>query len=193
METPRRTPATSGVHGRPRARTERVVPNLSRDSRGSEVASWTSRAAVNWCDVGKSQSEWSAKDGTAWHARTPRSAQEPSEPTPQRRSASVRSAERARLRSSAPTNASTPAQAFSILNFRDKNRCGMGKSQPKWTAKDGNAWRTVVAGVEVARHTVAQARAHATPLLLAPQRVVRQVQLGDGAVHREQRRLPPPD
>jgi hypothetical protein len=28
----------------------------------------------------------------------------------------------------------------------DKNRCGMGKSQPKWTAKDGNAWRPPARG-----------------------------------------------
>jgi hypothetical protein len=26
--------------------------------------------------------------------------------------------------------------------FRDKNRCDTGKTQSKWTAKDGNAWRT---------------------------------------------------
>jgi hypothetical protein len=26
--------------------------------------------------------------------------------------------------------------------FRDKNRRGIGKSQSKWTAKNGNAWRT---------------------------------------------------
>jgi hypothetical protein len=36
----------------------------------------------------------------------------------------------------------SPAQAFPSSIFRDKNRCDIGKSQPNWTAKDGNAWRT---------------------------------------------------
>jgi hypothetical protein len=52
-----------------------------------------------------------------------------------------------------------PVRAFPSSIFRDKNRCDVGKSQPQWTAKDGNAWRTVpsrlrqalVAQVEVAR------------------------------------------
>jgi hypothetical protein len=37
-----------------------------------------------------------------------------------------------------------PVQAFPFSMFRDKNRCDIGKSQSKWTAKGGNAWRTLL-------------------------------------------------
>jgi hypothetical protein len=39
-------------------------------------------------------------------------------------------------------SAQAPGQAFPSSIFRDKNRCDIGKSQPKWTAKDGKAWHT---------------------------------------------------
>jgi hypothetical protein len=40
------------------------------------------------------------------------------------------------------TPTSRPVQAFPSSIFRDKNRRDIGKSQSKWTANDGNAWRT---------------------------------------------------
>jgi hypothetical protein len=35
-----------------------------------------------------------------------------------------------------------PVQAFPSSIFHGKNRCDIGKSQSKWTAKDVDAWRT---------------------------------------------------
>jgi hypothetical protein len=45
-----------------------------------------------------------------------------------------------------------PVQAFPSSVFRDKTRCDIGKSQPKWTAKDGNAaWHTAAPSPGCAR------------------------------------------
>jgi hypothetical protein len=39
--------------------------------------------------------------------------------------------------------AAAPVRAFPFSIFRDKNRCTIGISQPKWTAKNGNACSTL--------------------------------------------------
>jgi hypothetical protein len=65
--------------------------------------------------------------------------------------------------------------------FRDKNRCDIGKSQPKSTAKDGNAWRTPpphavqqVPAAEVPDHQ----QAHSAERQQPPQRIELELHLG---------------